>query len=55
LIPFSEEAEIKLEVNDVFSERAASASGIGGVHVKCIVGHNWIEGQLKLKVEWSTK
>jgi hypothetical protein len=44
-----------LEVNGVFSKNAASSSGIGGVHGKAIVEHNWITGGLKTKVKWSTK
>jgi hypothetical protein len=50
-----DEIEMTDEVNEAFSEQAASPSGIGGVHVKCIVGHNWIEGRLKMKVEWSSE
>jgi hypothetical protein len=50
-----EEIEMHQEVNKEFSGQSATQSGIGGVHVKCIVGHNWIEGRLKLKVEWSSE
>jgi hypothetical protein len=32
-----------------------SNSGIGGAHVTRIIGHNWFEGLLKLKVEWDSE
>jgi hypothetical protein len=32
-----------------------SNSGIGGAHVTRIIGHNWFEGCLKLKVEWDSE
>jgi hypothetical protein len=50
-----EQIEMDSEVNDAFSEHDASPEAIGGVHVKVITGHNWIEGRLKMKVEWSTE
>ena len=50
-----EKVEMNKEVNDAFPEKDSASSGIGGAHVTAIIGHNWIDGRLKLKVEWSTE
>ena len=41
------------EVIDAVPEKGATSSGI--VHVKAIVGDNWIEDRLKMKVKWNTE
>ena len=38
----------------MFSE-GGSNSTVGGSRITSIVGHNWIEGRLKLKVQWDTE
>ena len=43
------------EVNDALPEKGTTSSGTGKAQVKAVVRHNWIEGQLKMKVKWSTK
>jgi hypothetical protein len=42
------------EVNSEFSNEPSN-SKVGGAHVTSILGHNWIEGRLKLKVQWDTE
>ena len=43
------------EVNDAFPEKDSASSGIGKAHDIAIIGHNWIDGCLKWKVEWNTE
>ena len=51
-----DDIEMDKEVNDAFpSQSNESEPSIGGAHVLAIVGHKWIEGRLRLKVDWSTK
>jgi hypothetical protein len=42
------------EVNADFSINNSN-SGIGGAQVTGIIGHNWFEGRLKLKVIWDSE
>jgi hypothetical protein len=50
-VPSEDDGEIEMakEVNANFSINDSN-SGIGGAHVTRIIGHNWFEGRLKLKV-----
>jgi hypothetical protein len=54
--PSDDDGEIEMagEVNADFSINDLN-SGIGGTHVTRIIGHNWFEGRLKLKVEWDSE
>ena len=54
-LEYEEEVEMQKEVNDAFPTKDSASSGIGGAHVAAIIGHNWIDGRLKLKVEWNTE
>jgi hypothetical protein len=49
-----EDVEMSREVNAEFATHE-DESMIGGAQITNIVGHNWIEGRLKLKAEWSTE
>jgi hypothetical protein len=54
--PSDDDGEIQMaeEVNADFSFNDSNSS-IGGASVTKIVGHNWFEGRLKLKVEWDSE
>jgi hypothetical protein len=54
--PLDDDGDIEME-REVNAEYATheNESPIGGAYVTSIVGHNWIEGHLKLKVEWTTE
>jgi hypothetical protein len=49
-----EDVEMSREVNAEFATHE-DESTIGGAQIINIVGHNCIEGRLKLKAEWSTE
>ena len=50
-----DEIEMNKEVKDAFPKKDSASAGIGGAHVTSIIGYNWIDGRLKLKVEWKTE
>jgi hypothetical protein len=52
--PLNNDEDVKMsrEVNAKFATHE-DESMIGGAQITNIVGHNWIEGRLKLKAEWS--
>ena len=41
-----------IEVKDAFPKKGSASSGIGRAHVAVMIGQNWIDGCLKMKVEW---
>jgi hypothetical protein len=55
--PLNNDAEVEMtsEINDYLDTNESAASGVGGAHVTKIVGHNWMDGRLKLKVTWATE
>ena len=52
--PLEDDVEMAQEVNDALSVDA-SASEVGGARVVEILQHSWYQGELKLKVKWTTE